>query len=190
MAIPELGLSVAPNIMSRWSSSPPSVFSSARNRLPLGPSSGSGSGLNIAADPREFAAMCAPFLGGRPKRLVPLVPPPAATPSPLWLAALFRLSRGLVPDLFGDSNEEEGDERRSSSPPLGVAVPRFSSAESIGEMVTGCVMTGEIRKLQEGLVPSVRVSVSEAGKEEALVAATAGVMDTLLRLTGSLLTGR
>jgi hypothetical protein len=105
-----------------------------------------------------------------------------------------------VPDLFGDSKEEEGDERRSSSPPKppppppGVGVPRFSSADRIGEMVTGC-MTGEIRKLAAaGLLPSVRVRVSEAGKEEeeeGVEATTAGVMDTLLRLTGSLLlTGR
>jgi hypothetical protein len=102
-----------------------------------------------------------------------------------------------VPDLFGDSKEEEGDERRSSSPPKppppGVGVPRFSSADRIGEMVTGC-MTGEIRRLAAaGLLPSVRVRVSEAGKEEeeGVEATTAGVMDTLLRLTGSLLlTGR
>jgi len=51
-------------------------------------------------------------------------------------------------------------------------------------------VTGEIRRLPPGL-PSVLVRVSEEGKavEEEEVAATAGVMETLLRLTGSLLTG-
>ena len=116
-------------------------------------------------EPSELVAMCVPFLGGRPSRLAAV----AAA-----LLPVFRLSRGLpADDLLGESNDGE----RSSSP-----LPRFSSVDTMGEIVTGWV-TEEIRRLL-GLLPSVRVTVRDEGKG-AEVMATAGVMDTLLRLSGS-----